>query len=62
MKLYYEYLKYVLEHKKNVFKTCRKRGLKLHALTHDLSKFSPSEFIPYAIGLMVDMVLLFKIN
>lgn len=46
--MYYEYLKYVLEHKKNVFKTCRQRGLKLHALTHDLSKFSPSEFIPYA--------------
>lgn len=46
--MYYEYLKYVLEHKKNVFKTCRKNGLKLHALTHDLSKFLPSEFIPYA--------------
>lgn len=46
--MYYEYLKYVLEHKKNVFKTCIKRGLKLHAITHDLSKFSPSEFIPYA--------------
>jgi len=47
-KLYYDYLKYVLEHKKNVFKTCWKRKLYLHAITHDLSKFSPKEFIPYA--------------
>lgn len=46
--MYREYLKYVLEHKKNVFKTCWKRGLYLHAFTHDLSKFLPSEFIPYA--------------
>jgi hypothetical protein len=39
---------YVLEHKKNVFKTCWKRKLYKHAITHDLSKFSPSEFLPYA--------------
>ncbi|MGL4801898.1 MAG: DUF5662 family protein [Cetobacterium sp.] len=45
---YIGYLKYVLEHKKNVFKTCWKRGLYMHAFTHDLSKFLPSEFIPYA--------------
>lgn len=45
---YIGYLKYILEHKKNVFKTCWKRGLYLHAFTHDLSKFLPSEFIPYA--------------
>lgn len=48
MKKYIKYLLYVLEHKKNVFKTCWKRGLYLHAFTHDLSKFLPSEFIPYA--------------
>jgi len=48
IKPYYNYLKYVLEHKKNVFKTCWKRKLYLHAITHDLSKFSPQEFIPYA--------------
>jgi len=48
IKPYYNYLKYVLEHKKNVFKTCWKRKLYLHAITHDLSKFSPKEFIPYA--------------
>lgn len=45
---YWKYLLYVLEHKKNVFKTCWKRGLYLHAFTHDLSKFMPNEFIPYA--------------
>lgn len=45
---YIKYLLYVLEHKKNVFIECWKEGLHLHAFTHDLSKFSPSEFIPYA--------------
>lgn len=65
--MYYKYLKYVLEHKKNVFIECmnmakeywnepywRKdnkkiaRELFVHAFTHDLSKFLPCEFIPYA--------------
>lgn len=64
--MYYKYLKYVLEHKKNVFIECmnmakqywnepcwRKQNRKIarelfvHAFTHDLSKFSPCEFIPY---------------
>lgn len=45
---YIEYTKYVLEHKKNVFKTCWKSGLYLHAFMHDMSKFSPSEFPAYA--------------
>lgn len=48
MNKYIKYLLYVLEHKKNVFKTCWNKGLYLHAFTHDLSKFRPSEFIPYA--------------
>lgn len=47
-KIYWNYFKYILEHKKNVFKTCWKRKLYLHAITHDLSKFNPKEFIPYA--------------
>lgn len=52
-KTYTEYFKYVMEHKKNAFKICWKRGkrikqLRIHAFTHDLSKFRPSEFIPYA--------------
>lgn len=45
---YWNYFKYVMEHKKNVFIECWKEGLYLHAFTHDLSKFLPSEFIPYA--------------
>lgn len=56
--MYYKYLKYILEHKKNVFIECMKlamqhqggirRKLIIHAFTHDLSKFLPCEFIPYA--------------
>lgn len=45
---YIEYFKYILNHKKNVFKACWERGLYLHAFTHDMSKFSLSEFAPYA--------------
>lgn len=47
MNKYWNYLKYILEHKKNVFIECWKRGLYFHAFTHDLSKFSPVEFISY---------------
>lgn len=60
---YINYFKYIMEHKKNVFIECWKLGnswfkqdkkiafeLYMHAFTHDLSKFSPSEFIPYAIN------------
>ena len=46
---YLDYLKYVLEHKKNVFKVAIKKGDYIHAITHDLNKFKPSQFIPYAI-------------
>ena len=48
MKKYIEYLKYIIEHKKNVGIECWNHGLYWHAITHDLSKFLPSEFIPYA--------------
>ena len=48
MKKYLKYLLYVLEHKKNVGIECLKMGMPIHAITHDLSKFLPSEFIPYA--------------
>lgn len=48
MNKYFSYLKYILEHKLNVGIECFKIGLYLHAFTHDLSKFLPSEFIPYA--------------
>ena len=60
--MYWEYFKYVCEHKKNVFVCCFKesknwfRGGRYregmfylwHGITHDLSKFSPSEFKAYA--------------
>lgn len=48
MMKYIKYFFYILEHKWNVFKCCWKRGLYLHAFTHDLSKFLPDEFFPYA--------------
>lgn len=48
MEKYWNYLKYLLEHKKNVGIECLKMGMPIHAITHDLSKFLPSEFIPYA--------------
>lgn len=46
--MYLKYLKHILEHKKNVFIECWKKELYTHAFTHDLSKFSMKEFIPYA--------------
>lgn len=48
MKIYWEYLKYIIEHKINVGIECCKMGLYAHAIFHDISKFLPSEFIPYA--------------
>lgn len=46
--MYWKYLKYVLKHKWFVFIECCKLGIPLRGLFHDLSKFLPSEFIPYA--------------
>jgi len=43
-----KYLFYVLKHKWYVLIECWKDGLFWHGITHDLSKFLPSEFIPYA--------------
>lgn len=48
MKKFWNYFKYIIEHKKNVFIECWKSKLYIHAFVHDLSKFLPSEFIPYA--------------
>lgn len=45
---YWNYFKYIVEHKWNVGIECLKSGLFFHAFTHDLSKFLPSEFFPYA--------------
>ncbi len=46
--MYWTYFKYIVEHKWNVGIECLKAGLFIHAFTHDLSKFLPSEFLPYA--------------
>jgi len=46
--MYWSYLKYVLVHKWYVFLECLKTGQIIHGITHDMSKFLPSEFIPYA--------------
>lgn len=45
---YHKYLWYVLRHKYYVMTECFKEGLYWQGITHDLSKFLPSEFIPYA--------------
>lgn len=44
---YFKYFWYIVDHKWRVAKECWKVGLYGHAFTHDLSKFLPSEFIPY---------------
>lgn len=46
--MYLKYLKYVLKHKWFVFIECCKSGIPLRGMMHDMSKFLPSEFIPYA--------------
>ncbi|MFG6494639.1 DUF5662 family protein [Fictibacillus sp. UD] len=43
-----KYLLYIIEHKLNVFIECWNEGLYVQAFTHDLSKFHPVEFFPYA--------------
>lgn len=49
MKRYWAYLKYVLRHKYLVWKIGQRFDIPLTILLlHDISKFRPSEFIPYA--------------
>ena len=48
MRRYLAYLSYVLRHKWYVFLACRKLGIPWLGVIHDLSKFRPSEFLPYA--------------
>jgi hypothetical protein len=48
MSLYLKYLKTLLRHRRFVRQECWKRGLYWRGITHDLSKFRPSEFGPYA--------------
>jgi hypothetical protein len=48
MKRYLVYLWYVLRHKYYVANALAEKGMYWRAITHDMSKFLPSEFIPYA--------------
>ena len=45
---YCKYLWYVIRHKYYVFIECCKMGIHVRGLLHDLTKFLPSELIPYA--------------
>jgi len=46
--MYWKYLSYVLRHKWFVFIELAKRRYYWAGIMHDVSKFYPSEFIPYA--------------
>ena len=48
MKRYLAYLSYVIRHRWFVMLECFRVGLIWRGLVHDLSKFLPSEFFPYA--------------
>lgn len=48
MRAYLRYLRYLLRHKWYVFLECCKLGIPFRGILHDLSKFYPSEFKPYA--------------
>ncbi len=45
---YIKYLSYLLRHKWYVAKECFKLGLYWRGIVHDIDKFMPDEFIPYA--------------
>ena len=49
LKIYWNYFKYIIFHKYYVFLECLKTKQLWHGITHDISKFRPSEFFPYAI-------------
>ena len=50
MAKFFRYLSYVIRHRWFVMIECFKRGLIWRGLTHDLSKFHPSEFFPYMVA------------
>lgn len=45
---YLLYLRYLLKHKWYVFLKCCEYGIVWRGITHDVSKFLPDEFFPYA--------------
>lgn len=48
MKHHWQYLRYVVRHKWYVFQECIKLGLFWAGIWHDMSKFRPDEWRPYA--------------
>lgn len=54
IRAYMKYLLYVLKHKWFVFIECCRLGIPWRGITHDLSKFLPSEFFPYAHNFHLD--------
>jgi len=48
MRRHWKYLKYVVRHKWFVLLACWKCGLYWRGIVHDMSKFRPSEWFPYA--------------
>jgi hypothetical protein len=46
--MYWDYFKYIVQHKWFVFIECLKIFQPIHGIMHDMSKFRPSEFFPYA--------------
>jgi len=48
MNKHWRYFSYVLRHKWFVFVECCKLGIPWRGVVHDLSKFSPAEWFPYA--------------
>jgi hypothetical protein len=48
LKAYWKYTLYIINHKLNVLIECWKEGLYIQGVFHDMSKFSPKEFHPYA--------------
>lgn len=49
LKVYWSYFKYIVDHKRNFWKVCRKNKLYKIGLMHDMSKLTLSEFKPYAL-------------
>ena len=47
MRKYISYTRYLVTHKFYVLIECWKRGLFWRGISHDMSKFLPSEFFPY---------------
>ena len=49
LKIYWNYFKYIMQHKYYVLLECLKMGMPIHGIVHDMSKLLPTEFFPYAI-------------